>query len=183
MPTHCVLLVVLEQIAVQGAQQDHGHHGREEDGDENRVDEGEPLHVGLRHGAQDVVPAAGPADALILLKFHSEGVGNCQLFVFPERLPDVLGVNDHGLGVRPTLQVVAAGQLDLSPHDAAIRGGVPRALVVGDDEVDVIEEVRCPLGLQPVLQRGTRRTHHEQCTQRAANSQRGSRRRASGRTQ
>ena len=40
-------LVVAHNVSVKGAQQDHSYHGREEDGDEDRVDEAEPLHVAL----------------------------------------------------------------------------------------------------------------------------------------
>lgn len=60
-------LVVASNVPVQRAEEDHSDHGREEDGDEDRVDEREPLDVGLRHGAQNVVPAGGPTDVLHLL--------------------------------------------------------------------------------------------------------------------
>ncbi len=54
---------------MQGAHEDHADHGGEEDGDEDRVDETEPLHVALGDGAQDVVPARRPPDVLLLLKY------------------------------------------------------------------------------------------------------------------
>lgn len=47
---------------MEGAEEDHGYHGSEEDGDEDRVDEREPLDVDLWHGAQDIVPSTGPLD-------------------------------------------------------------------------------------------------------------------------
>ena len=41
----------------EGSEQDHADHGREEDGDEDGVDETKPLHIALRHRAQNVVPS------------------------------------------------------------------------------------------------------------------------------
>ena len=63
----CLCLVVSHDVSVKRAHEDHPHHGREEDGDQDRVDQTEPLHVALGHGTQDVVPARGPADVLLLL--------------------------------------------------------------------------------------------------------------------
>ena len=65
--TYCVSLVVAGDVSVQVAHQYHGHHGRQEDSDEHRVDEAEPLHVALRGGAEDVVPTRRPADGLLSL--------------------------------------------------------------------------------------------------------------------
>ncbi len=40
-------LVVSQNVPVEGAQKDHGYHGGQEDGDEDGIDETEPLDVGL----------------------------------------------------------------------------------------------------------------------------------------
>lgn len=49
-------LVVSCNILVQGPQHDHGHHGREEEDDHQRVEDTEPLNVGVRHRVKDVIP-------------------------------------------------------------------------------------------------------------------------------
>ena len=49
-------------------QHDHGHHTREEDHDDERVHDAEPLDVGVRHGLQDVIPTGCPLDVLVFLK-------------------------------------------------------------------------------------------------------------------
>ena len=50
-------LVVSHDVVAEGSEQDHANHGREEDGDEDGVDETKPLHIALRHRAQNVVPS------------------------------------------------------------------------------------------------------------------------------
>ena len=63
--THCGLcLVVTCDVPVERTHEDHPHHGRQEDGDEDRVDKTEPLHIVLWHGTQYVIPARGPADII-----------------------------------------------------------------------------------------------------------------------
>ena len=97
--TYRIFLVVLHEVAMQRAEEDHGHHGRQEHGDQNGVDEREPLHVGLRHGPQNVVPATGPLDPLRLVKLHRVQVRNLQLPVLClELFSDFVRVNDHWIG-------------------------------------------------------------------------------------
>ncbi len=50
-------LVVSQDISVEGTYEDHAHHGREKDRDEDRVDEAEPLDVALGNRTEDIVPA------------------------------------------------------------------------------------------------------------------------------
>ena len=59
------------------AHEDHSHHGRQKDCDEDRVDETEPLHVVLRGGAQDVVPTRRPAHIIIYLMEERERGVKC----------------------------------------------------------------------------------------------------------
>ena len=70
---------------MEGAHENHGHHGRQEEGYENRVDEREPLNVGLGHGAKDVVPATSPSDFLGLVKLDRVGVHEGEIFPFDRR--------------------------------------------------------------------------------------------------
>lgn len=54
-------LVVLGDVAVEGAHHDHGHHAREEEHDHERVDDGEPVDLVVGH-QQVCVPAGCPLD-------------------------------------------------------------------------------------------------------------------------
>mmetsp|Transcript_116135 Transcript_116135/g.329135 ORF Transcript_116135/g.329135 Transcript_116135/m.329135 type:complete len:517 (-) Transcript_116135:424-1974(-) len=53
-------LVVPRDVAVQRAQEDHGHHAGEEEHDQEGVQDGEPVDLPARH-LEVVVPAGGPA--------------------------------------------------------------------------------------------------------------------------
>ncbi len=79
----CVLatiyLIVARDVLVQGTQEDHGHHPGEEEYDDERVENREPLDVGVRHALQDVVPSGAPADIVSLLELDRETVGDVQL--------------------------------------------------------------------------------------------------------
>ena len=55
-------LVVLGNVLVQSAHEDHGHHEGQEDHDQDGVDDGEPVDA-VRHGVvhrQVHIPARGP---------------------------------------------------------------------------------------------------------------------------
>ncbi len=60
--------IVLGQVLVHGAEQNHGDHTAEEEHNDERVDNAEPLDLGVWHGVQDVVPARGPLDVIVLLE-------------------------------------------------------------------------------------------------------------------
>jgi len=65
----CVLprlkLVVLCDVPVQRAHDDHGHHASQEQHDHDAVDDGEPMDLVVNH-QQVGVPAGGPADVASL---------------------------------------------------------------------------------------------------------------------
>lgn len=131
-PPYRVFLVVLEQVTVQRPEQYHGHHGCQEQSDQDRVDQREPLHIGLGHGAKDVVPATGPADLLRLTELYCVGVRELKVRCLWDHLALRLGAAGG---------IAAAGQLDLSSNNAAISGVGACALVVGQDQVHVVEDV------------------------------------------
>ena len=51
-----VQLIVLGDVSVESAEQDHGHHSGEEEDNDDTVDDAEPLDLWLRHAVQNVVP-------------------------------------------------------------------------------------------------------------------------------
>ena len=59
-------LVVAAEVGAQRAHHDHGHHGREEEGDHDRVDDGHPVDLRVGHREVDV-PARGPSLVRVLL--------------------------------------------------------------------------------------------------------------------
>ena len=61
-------LVVARDVLVEGAEEDHGHHARQEEHDDEAVEDGEPLDVGVGHAVQDIVPSARPLHIIILPK-------------------------------------------------------------------------------------------------------------------
>lgn len=58
-------LVVSGNIFVEGTEHDHRHHSRQEEHDDKRVEDAEPLDISVRHGVQDVVPTRRPADVSV----------------------------------------------------------------------------------------------------------------------
>ena len=61
-------LVVARDVLVEGAEEDHGHHARQEEHDDEAVEDGEPLDVGVGHAVQYVVPSARPLHIIVLPK-------------------------------------------------------------------------------------------------------------------
>ena len=58
-------LVVARDVLVEGAEEDHGHHARQEEHYDEAVEDGEPLDVGVGHAVQDVVPSTGPFNFIL----------------------------------------------------------------------------------------------------------------------
>ena len=56
---------------MQGSQEDHCDHTREEEHDHKRVQDGKPLDVCVRHTLQNVIPSAAPFHIVL----HVEGDG------------------------------------------------------------------------------------------------------------
>ncbi len=63
---------------------------QEQDNDEG-VEDGEPLDVGVRHALQNVVPPGAPLDVVVLLELDREAVGDGGLEVVPGLVGDAHG--------------------------------------------------------------------------------------------
>ena len=63
-------------ILVQGSQEYHGDHPREEENYDQRVEDGEPLNVCVWHALQDVVPSAAPLHIVLYIEGDSVAVGD-----------------------------------------------------------------------------------------------------------
>ena len=83
-------------------------------------------------GAEDVVPAAGPANLRCLTKLHSD-----------LEIPTLWDYLACGLGAAGGF--TAAGQLDLSSDNAAVGAVGACPLVVGQDQVHVVEDIHVVL--------------------------------------
>ena len=83
-------------------------------------------------------------------KLHSVGVGKVKF------VGQLLCIRQHEwLRLRGTGEILAAGKLNLSPHYPAVCVLVLSiALVVGQDEMDMIEDVRGSLDIQLILYEG-----------------------------
>lgn len=71
-------LVVSSNVLVQCAEHDHGDHGREEEHDHQRVEDAEPLDIGVRHRVKDVIPTGRPADVVVFREGDGVSVGDVQ---------------------------------------------------------------------------------------------------------
>lgn len=63
-------LVVSGDIFMQSAQHDHGHHAREKEDDDERVEDAKPLDVRVWHRLQDVIPTRRPFYRVVRLKSY-----------------------------------------------------------------------------------------------------------------
>ncbi|KAJ8530489.1 hypothetical protein ON010_g14423 [Phytophthora cinnamomi] len=138
--------VVAADVAVKTAHEDHAHHATQEQHDDQRVDDGEPVHlVAARAGIEVHVPPCPEDRHLALL-----------VLAHVERALEVARVLARVHAV--VLLVVAAGGVleavgdDLEVHDAAlVLGGLGRAqrvIVVADEDLDVVVELRDHLDLR-----------------------------------
>lgn len=100
----------------------------EKQDDDQRVENGEPLDVGLRHRLEDVVPARGPAH-LSALEAHVVGVGDLKLIV------ELLVIQRQ----RQRAQLGLAGFLALPVVLHRLRGDLH-----GDDAPTGLDERRTP---------------------------------------
>lgn len=89
-PYRVIKLVVAGNVLVKSAQHYHCDHARQEEYDNERIQNAEPLDFTVRHRVQDVVPTRGPFDVILALKkihnfgliFNTEArtyVGKCEL--------------------------------------------------------------------------------------------------------
>jgi len=144
-----VHLVVTRDVLVKRAQEDHGHHAGKEEDDDERVHDGKPLNVRMRHRIENIVPSGRPFDVFILGPRYAEGIrdlGAAGLVVSRDA--------HRRLGGRVSarfarFQAVVALGFDLNFDDAS--GGSGKDLtapfrrlfrvVIGDFEVDMVEDV------------------------------------------
>ena len=144
--------VVLDQVLVDGAEQDHGEHAAEEEHNDERVEDAEPLDLGVLHRVEDVVPTRGPLDRVVLAVADRVRVVDVDLLA-----------GDGGHLGRHVAVAVLLGALDLhlGVDDAAALVQERRApllvgaAVIGDLEVDMVEQVvRLALGEQRLYSNG-----------------------------
>lgn len=69
-----VHLVVTRDIFVERSEHNHRDHSAEEKHDHQRVEDGEPLDVRVRHRLEDVVPSRRPLDRVVLDEAHRVSV-------------------------------------------------------------------------------------------------------------
>ena len=123
------------------------HAGQKEDDDE-RVHDGKPLNVCVRHRVENVVPPRGPLDLIVLVPLDGVGIRDFERIAF-----DVFIVagNCHGFGgvALAGVYTFEASRLDFYLDDSAGRrrqdlvrplGRIFR-LVDGDGELDMVEDV------------------------------------------
>ena len=148
-----VNLVVASNVLVEGAQEDHGHHTREEEDDDQGVENGEPLDVGMGHTLKDVVPTGTPFDAGVLFKADPVGVsdGEAAFVVRFGRDGHGLFVGEGGGAVAASVGAMVDGarsQLDgddPAPNIVFREEFAPILIfsrMVGNDDVHVVEDVK-----------------------------------------
>ena len=120
------------------------HHARQEQDDHERVHDGEPLDVGVRHRVEDVIPSGRPFDVAVLLPLDAIRVGNRQGFFSAAwnsfRSP-------HVLYLLACLETLVTLGFDVDFDDASGRVGQEMIIpllrlfrfVILDGEVDMIE--------------------------------------------
>ena len=134
-------------VLVEGAEKDHGDHAGQEENDDERVEDGEPLDVGVGHGLEDVVPAAAPLH--LVLRVEGDRVAVRDRGVHVTVALDREGSLDRVRGARVRLLVQDRPGSDLDGHDAAALLGGAEVLapvlavtvVVVDHDVHVVEDV------------------------------------------
>lgn len=65
---------------MQGAQHDHRNHPRQEQNDDERVEDAEPLNVCVWHRLENVIPSRAPLDRVVLDEFDAVGVDDVDRF-------------------------------------------------------------------------------------------------------
>merc|ERR1719495_1763521 len=140
-------LVVPCNVFVQGSQEYHGDHPREEENYDQRVEDGEPLNVCVWHALQDVVPPAAPLHIVLYIEGDSVAVGDGGIhrsFTLDGKC------RLQGFRVAVLIVVVSDGsRRDLHRHYSAssFRGTeilapiLAVAVVIVDHDVDVVENV------------------------------------------
>ena len=61
---------------MQGSQEDHCDHTRQEENDHKRVQDGEPLDVCVWHALQNVIPSAAPFHIVLHVEGDRVAVGD-----------------------------------------------------------------------------------------------------------
>ena len=117
--------------------------GQEQD-DNKRVHDGEPLDVGVRHRVENVIPSGRPFDVTVLLPFDAVRIRNCQRF-----LPGAWNSfrSAHAFHLLASLKTFVTLGFNVDFDDASGRVGQEVIIpflrlfrfVILDGEVDVIE--------------------------------------------
>lgn len=136
--------VVLGEILVHGAEENHGNHSGQEEHNDERVENAEPLNLGVGHGVENVVPARGPLD---LVLFDVRGTVRVRDREFRVHLGHIAWDLER-LGVLGTRAGRVRLDLDTRVHNATAvfeEGRAPvflRAVVVADLELHVIKHIK-----------------------------------------
>ena len=133
-------IVVLDEVLVNGAQQNHGHHATQKEHNDQWVQYAEPLDFGVWHRVQYVIPTGGPLDLVIFRVFDRIGVLDLKVAVGGRHL-------SLKLRVAAALRVVNTLYWHLGVDDAAAflqKLAAPfliLTIAVRDLKVEMIEQI------------------------------------------